>query len=165
MGRSKILAVVGTGLLGVLTATAHDARAQSCGMGDVDWYARERMNVATAEQLLEQGHPREAAWLVQRTWPRMHEAVPVADSVQPIAEGVRVMAIAAVRTDGDLQSGFGWSSWTPLERSLNVRWGLSRLRMLAAAQPWSQEAKNDLEEALAYVQLDGAAAEGATASR
>ncbi len=148
MTRTSILAVVGMAVAAVGFA-ATDARAQSCGMGEVDWYAQERANVATADDLLDHGRAREAAWLVQRTWPRMHEAVPVASSMPQIAEGVRVMALAAVRTDGDLRSGMGWSSWTPLERQLNVRWGVARLRMLAKADPTSDRAKSDLGEALA----------------
>lgn len=129
-------------------AVAGDARAQSCGMGQLDWYAQERANVATAEDLLERGEPQKAAWLLQRTFPRLHEAVPVASSLPHIAEGVRLMALAAVRSDGDLRSGLGWSSWTPLERSLNVAWGVQRLRMLAKADPSSSVARMDLAEAL-----------------
>jgi hypothetical protein len=125
-----------------------DARAQSCGMGEVDFYQQERMNVATAEDLLDRGEPQKAAWLMQRTWTRLHEAVPVASSLPQIAEGVRVMALAAVRSDGNVRSGLGWSSWTPLERSLNVTWGVQRLRMLVKADPTSAQAKTDLGEAL-----------------
>ncbi len=97
----------------------------------------------------DRGEPQKAAWLMQRTWTRLHEAVPVASSLPHIAEGVRVMALAAVRSDGNVRSGFGWSSWTPFERSLNVRWGVQRLRMLVAADPSSALAKTDLGEALA----------------
>ncbi len=129
-------------------ALATDAQAQSCGMGEVDWYATERANVARADDLLQQGEPRKAAWLLQRTWPRIREAVPVATSVPVIAAGVRLMALAAVRADGDIRSELGWSSWTPAERSRNVAWGVSRLRMLAAADPSSVTVKTDLGEAL-----------------
>jgi hypothetical protein len=150
MTRTRLLAVAGVGLLAVVTAAARDARAQSCGSGAyVDWYANERANVARAEQMLEEGHAREAAWLVQRTWPGMHEAVPVASSMPQIAEGVRIMALAAVRGDGDIETGLGWASRTPLERSVNVRWGVARLRMLVAANADSDAAKTDLGEALA----------------
>jgi hypothetical protein len=124
-----------------------DARAQSCGMGEVDFYPTEHANVAQAEDLLSRGEARDAAWLMQKTWPRLREAIPVAQSVPVIAEGVRVMALAAVRGDGDIKTGLGWSSATAADRASNVAWGVSRLRMLAKALP-SDSAKADLGEAL-----------------
>lgn len=148
MSSSKLPAAITLALLTTAAAVAGDARAQSCGMGEVDWYANERANVARADEMLQRGEPRRAAWLLQRTWPRLHEAVPVASSLPHIAEGVRLMALAAVRSNGDVQSSLGWSSWTPLERSLNVAWGVQRLRMLVAADPSSGVAKTDLGEAL-----------------
>jgi hypothetical protein len=142
----KLLAVLAIGV-GMLV-TANDAHA-GCGMGDeYDWYKQEIANVDRAEALLAEGKPQEAAWLIQRTWPRMHEAVPVASSLPHIARGVRVMAIAAVRSNGDVKTGLGWASRTPLERSLNVAWGVARLRMLVKADPNSAVAKTDLKEAL-----------------
>jgi hypothetical protein len=129
-------------------AIAGDARAQSCGMGEVDWYSIERQNVATADDLLQRGEPEKAAWLLQRTWPRLHEAVPVKSSLPHIAEGVRLMALASVRSEGRVRSANGWSSWSPLERSLNVTWGVQRLRMLTKADPSNTVAKTDLGEAL-----------------
>jgi hypothetical protein len=146
---SKLSAVVGVGMLAAAFATAHDAGAQSCGMGNIDWYANDKANVARAETLLAEGKPQDAAWLIQQTWPRMSEAVPVSGSLPHIAEGVRIMALAAVRTDGAVTTGLGWASRTPLERSVNVTWGVRRLRMLTAAYPTSNEAKTDLGEALA----------------
>jgi hypothetical protein len=127
---------------------SHDARAQSCGMGEVDFYPTEHTNVAQAEDLLSRGETKDAAWLLQKTWPRLREAIPVAQSVPVIAEGVRVMALAAVRSDGDIKTGLGWSSATAADRASNVAWGVSRLRMLAKAMP-SDSAKADLGEALA----------------
>jgi hypothetical protein len=148
--KSKLVAAAGVGLLAMAaTASARDARAQSCGGGYIDWYANERANVAQAEQMMSEGHAHEAAWLIQRTWPYMHDAVPVASSMPQIAEGVRIMALAAVRTDGNIETGLGWASRTPLERSLNVRWGVSRLRMLVSANADSDAAKTDLGEVLA----------------
>jgi hypothetical protein len=137
--------------LAVLAAVATitgDAHAQSCGMGDIDWYGVERANVSRADQLLQQGEPQKAASLLQHMWPRLHEAVPVESSLPVIADGVRLMALAAVRTEGDIRSELGWSSWTPAERAHNVSWGVSRLRMLAATSPFSTVAKTDLGEAL-----------------
>lgn len=128
---------------------ASDARAQSCGMGDVDWYVTEEAAVARAEDMLQHGKPRDAAWELQRMWPRMHEAIPVATSVVVIAAGVRLMALAAVRSDGDVRSELGWSSATPRDRAANVAWGISRLRMIVAASAWDGRAKTDLAEALA----------------
>lgn len=148
MSPFKLPAAVTLALLGAAVAVAGDAQAQSCGMGEVDWYTQERANVASADDMLERGEAQKAAWLLQRTWPRLHEAVPVADSLPQIASGVRLMALAAVRSDGDVRSGLGWSSWTPLERSLNVRWGVQRLRMLSKADPSSTLARTDLGEAL-----------------
>jgi hypothetical protein len=132
----------------VATVTG-DARAQSCGMGDIDWYGVEHINVSRADELLRQGEPQKAASLLQHMWPELHDAVPVASSIPVIADGVRLMALAAVRSDGNIKSELGWSSWTPRERSANVAWGVRRLRMLAAANPYSLEAKTDLGEALA----------------
>jgi hypothetical protein len=130
-----------------LAAIATDAQAQ-CGMGEVDWYSTERANVARADEMMQQGEPRKAAWLLQQTWPRIHEALPVESSIPVIADGVRLMALASVRSDGDIRSDLGWSSWTPGERARNVAWGVSRLRMLTVAEPWNTAAKTDLGEAL-----------------
>jgi hypothetical protein len=134
-------------LAGLIVTSVSDARAQ-CGMGEVDFYTVERANVARADEMLRQGDAQKAAWLLQRTWPRLREAVPVASSLSFIADGVRLMALAAVRTDGDIQPGFGWSSWTPAEKAQNVAWGVRRLRMLAAADPSSTVVRTDLGEAL-----------------
>jgi hypothetical protein len=136
----------------VLTATAAfagDARAQACGMGDIDWYRAEHEAVSRAEDRLQQGEPQKAASLLQRMWPRLREAVPVESTLPVIADGVRLMALAAVRTDGDVPASPGWSSGTPRERALNVAWGVQRLRMLEAATPGSAVAKTALGEALA----------------
>ena len=138
-------------LLAVLTAVAPlagNAHAESCGMGDIDWYATERANVARADEMLQEGDTQKAAWLLQRTWPRLREARPVESSLPVIAEGVRLMALAAVRSEGNVRSGHGWSSWTVQERSNNVSWGVARLRMIVAANPSSNTAKTDLGEAL-----------------
>ena len=135
------------GLL-VLSA-AGTAHAQSCGMGDIDWYAKEREAVSRADLLLQQGESQKAALGLQEMWPQLSDAVPVAGSIQVIADGVRLMALAAVRSDGDVKSVHGWSSWTATERARNVAWGVRRLRMLVKADPTSTLAKTDLGEALA----------------
>jgi len=135
--------------LATFATLAGDARAQSCGMGDVDWYVAEEAAVARAGDMLQHGRPRDAAWELQRMWPRMHEAIPVTSSVAVITSGVRLMALAAVRSDGDVRSELGWSSATPREKAANVAWGVSRLRMIVAASAWDGSAKIDLAEALA----------------
>jgi hypothetical protein len=126
-----------------------DAYAQSCGMGDIDWYGVERDTVSRASEMLERGETQKAASLLQHMWPRMREAVPVESSLSVILDGVRVMALASVRSGGKVPCELGWSSWTPTERSENVAWGVRRLRMLAATRPGSPVAKTDLGEALA----------------
>jgi hypothetical protein len=148
--RPKLLAIpVLVSTLTALASFAGDARAQACGMGDVDFYVAEEGAVSRAEELLQHAKPRDAAWELQRMWPRMHEAVPVVSSVAIISSGVRLMALAAVRSDGDVRSELGWSSGTARERAANVAWGIARLRMLAVASAPSPLAKNDLAEALA----------------
>jgi hypothetical protein len=151
MKTKKLGTAVGLALtLSVIGMTSHEARASECGMGDdIDWYAGERAKVSTADSLLESGQAREAAWMVQTTWPRMREARPVTGSLPHIAEAVRVMALACVRTEGNVRGGLGWSGATAEERAANVRWGVSRLRMLAEANPESAPAKADLGEGLA----------------
>ena len=79
----------------------------------------------------------------------MSEAVPGRGSLPHIAEAVRIMAQAAVRSDGNVRTGFGFASRTPTERWVTVEWGVKRLRMLAAADPESDSAKTNLGEALA----------------
>jgi hypothetical protein len=147
---SKLL--VGLGFAAaVATVGAKDAKAYaSCGMGDSDWlWVNERANVARAEELLDEGKTEEAAWLIQQTWPTMNGAIPTADSMPQIAEGVRIMAIASVRLDGKVKTGMGFASRTPLEQKVTRDWGLSRLRMLVAVKPDSNAAQTDLGEALA----------------
>jgi predicted Zn-dependent protease len=145
MNLSRLAAPALALLLGTLS---HDAHAQ-CGMGEVDWYAAEAVSVSSADDLLRQGENAEAAGVLMRMWPRMHEAVPVRGSVPIIAEGVRLMAIAAVRADGDVGSSHGWSSRTAADRAANVAWGIARLRMLSASDPLNTLAKTSLGEALA----------------
>jgi hypothetical protein len=135
--------------LSAVGVTTKDSRASACGMGDIDWYADERVEVAHAEEMLDAGEAREAAAKVQAMWPEMSDARPVSGSLPHIAEAVRIMALAAVRTDGDIKEGKGWASKTPADRAANVRWGISRLRMLVKANPDSPTAKSDLGEALA----------------
>jgi hypothetical protein len=145
---TKLSLALPLAVLAAVATVTGEAHAQSCGMGDIDWYGVERVNVSRADQLLQQGEARKAASLLQHMWPRMHEAVPVESSLPVITDGVRLMALAAVRTDGDIRSELGWSSWTPAERAQNVKWGVSRLRMLAVLSPQSLVAKTDLGEAL-----------------
>jgi hypothetical protein len=102
------------------------SRASECGMGDVDWYSGERARVSRADSLLDDGQPREAAAVIESTWPRMREARPVAESLTHIADAVRIMALACVRSDGDVGEGNGWTSKTEADRASNVRWGISR---------------------------------------
>jgi hypothetical protein len=145
LGRASCFgaAVLGAALL------AGNAAAGECGMGDdIDWYTGERALVAEADTLLDEGMPEDAGWVVQRAWHQMRDARPVVGSMPHIAEAVRVMALACVRTDGAVHSGFGWASATPADRAANVRWGVSRLRMLVRANPESSAAKVDLGEAL-----------------
>jgi hypothetical protein len=133
----------------LFAAAPGDAHAQSCGMGEVDWYQTERANVATAETLLHEGETQRAAALLQKTWPRLREAVPVNGSLSVILDGVRLMALAAVRSDGDVPSTLGWSSRTPEERASNVAWGIKRLRMLATVNQTDVLVQANLGEALA----------------
>jgi hypothetical protein len=132
----------------IIAALAGNARAQECGMGAVDWYGAERANVARADELLKAGEPKKAAALLQKMWPEIHDAVPVAGSIPVIADGVRLMALAVVRADGDVPFAAGWSSWTAGERARNVAWGVRRLRMLTKADPTDTIARTDLGEAL-----------------
>jgi hypothetical protein len=118
-------------------------------MGDIDWYATERAAVSRADDLLQRGEPKQAAWVLQQTWPRLHEAVPRPGGVDVIADGVRLMALAAVRSDGDVRSELGWSSWSAAERVANVSWGIRQLRLLVVAQPLNNEMATALGEALA----------------
>jgi hypothetical protein len=145
----KLSAALSLAVLAAGVAVSGDAHAQACGMGDIDWYGVERDTVSRASDMLERGDTQKAASLMQHMWPRMHEAVPVESSLSVIADGVRVMALASVRSGGKVPSELGWSSWTPLERSQNVAWSVQRLRMLAATRSWSSLAKADLGEALA----------------
>ena len=135
-------------LMTLVGLTSRDAHAQACGMGEVDFYGTERAAVSRAEGLLENGEPQKAAAILQHMWPHLREAVPVASSVPVIAYGVRLMALAVVRADGNVPSDLGWSSWTAGERAGNVAWGIRRLRMLAAADPDNPSVKTDLGEAL-----------------
>jgi hypothetical protein len=143
----KILSLVAACLLPVGVCVADDARAQ-CGMGDVDFYPTEHRNVALASELLSRGETKDAAWILQQTWPRLPEATPVSTSIPVIEEGVRLMALALVRSDGDVKEGLGWRSATAADRAKNVAWGISRLRMILKAAPGDVTAKTDLGEAL-----------------
>ncbi len=145
LARLALTVTLSAAVLGTLRRNAH---AQACGMGEVDWYGAERAAVARAETLLQEGEPVKAAAVLQRMWPRLREALPVASSQPVIAEGVRVMALALARSDGDVGSQLGWSSRTPAERSANVAWGVSRLRMLSAIEPDNAAVRADLGEAL-----------------
>ena len=147
MNPQKLLAAIPLAVMTALAAVAPNAHAQ-CGMGEVDWYGAERNNVSQAEELLKEGEPKKAAWVLQQTWPRMHEALPREGGVPVIADGVRLMAVAAVRSDGDVRSGNGWSSATAAERAANVAWGIRHLRMLLSVEPWNLAVKTDLGEAL-----------------
>jgi hypothetical protein len=154
MNTKKLAVLVGlVGAVSAIGVTPRQARAGECGMGaDIDWYAGERAKVSTADALLDAGQARDAAWIVQSTWSRMREARPVTGSMTHIAEAVRVMALACIRTDGNIRSGMGWSSATAEERAANVRWGISRLEMLSMASPDNTSAKVDLGEGLARSQ-------------
>jgi hypothetical protein len=147
--RKGLAAVAVMGVLAATVGVARDAHAWGCGAGEIDIYTPERVLVANADWLLRQGKVQEAAWLIQKTWPYMSQAVPGRGSLPHIADAVRIMAQAAVRSDGNVRTGFGFASRTPTERWVTVEWGVKRLRMLAAADPESDAAKTNLGEALA----------------
>jgi hypothetical protein len=140
--------ILGALVLSVIGVTPGMSRASECGMGDLDWFSGERERVSRADALLDEGQAREAAAVVESTWARMREARPVASSLPHIADAVRIMALACVRTGGDVPEGNGWSTKTEADRMANVRWGVSRLRMLSSAHPGDAGAKVDLGEAL-----------------
>jgi hypothetical protein len=145
---TKLPTALSVAFVASIACVSADAHAQACGMGDIDFYGTERTAVSRADDLLQQGEPEKAARVLQQMWPELHDAVPVASSVPVIAEGVRMMALALVRSDGKVPPEQGWSSWTPAERASNVAWGVKRLRMLVAAEPSNDFARANLGEAL-----------------
>lgn len=131
---------------GFCAAVARDGRA--CGNVTV-LRTEERVKLLVdAEDRLRRGMPRLAAWwaaAARGQTPAMATANPSLH-----ARAVRLLAIASIRTDGDLEL---WSvrllNHTPALREKNGRWAAQTLKDLAAEAPEDATLQTYLGEALA----------------
>lgn len=99
--------------------------------------------VAAAERALEQNQPLLAARKIVSAFPQVRAEEAGRDPLGTRA--LRVLALAAVRADGNLSLG-GAQSWS---RSANLQWALQSLREIDQKRPNDPALRADLGEALA----------------
>lgn len=103
--------------------------------------------IARAERALREGKHTLAAVGVLQVFPNIRQG--------QITEGplklraMRLMALAAVRTDGALTAGKQWRGTTAEEQRANIEWAIATLRGLDKVRPNTPSIQTDLGEALA----------------
>lgn len=156
--------VVTLGLGAALTTLT--PRAEACGGG---FWPEEQIDyriqgIAAAEREVERGHLTQAAASVLRMMPYIQNAKP--SKRDPIlARGLRIMAIATVRSGGTLafakevpsELQGSWTQSSAEARQKNLAWSVTALRAVSASKGDDPAVKTELGEALA--QLDGGQAE------
>jgi hypothetical protein len=104
--------------------------------------------VASAEEALSAGKLAKAATTTIQVFPALKS---IKAGTLPLADrALRILALAAVRTDGAIDAG-GFSGSTPADRAANVRWAIGTLRDLNAQRANNPSYQTDLGEALAHV--------------
>lgn len=101
------------------------------------------LEVAAAERALEQNQPLLAARKIVAAFPQVRAEEAGRDPLGTRA--LRVLALAAVRADGNLALG-GAQTWS---RSANLQWALQSLREIDQKRPNDPALQADLGEALA----------------
>ena len=104
--------------------------------------------VASAEQALSEGKYAKAAVTAVQVFPALRVVKP---GTLPLADrALRILALAAVRTDGGLTVG-GLKGTTFAERTANLEWSIEALRGLNAKRLNNPSYQTDLGEALSKV--------------
>lgn len=123
--------------------------ASACGMSvrlepmrPVDAKPNPVLEVAAAEKALDQNQPLVAARKIVGSFPAVRAEVAGKDPLRTRA--LRVLALAAVRADGNLPLG-GTQTWT---RSANLEWAVQSLREIDQTRPNDPALQADLGEAL-----------------
>jgi hypothetical protein len=99
--------------------------------------------IASGERALEGGAQRDAAIFVLRTFPAIRSAKVGADPLQ--TRGLRVLALAMVRSNGNASTQGGW---TP---GANLEWAAQVMREINEARPNDPTVQADMGEALAKI--------------
>src|SRR5262249_20599719 len=104
--------------------------------------------VASAEEALGAGKLAKAAAVTAQAFPGLKS---IKVGTLPLADrALRILALAAVRSDGAVAAGGLWAS-TPAERAASVRWAIGTLRDLNAQRVNNPSYQTDLGEALSHV--------------
>jgi hypothetical protein len=111
------------------------------------------MQIAQAEQALDDGQLGNAAGAVLRNFPAIRAAKPGADPLQN--RGLRIMALASARSDGALATGpalvttSAWRGADDAQKRANLEWSVATLRAMNALRKNDASLQADLGEALA----------------
>jgi len=143
--KKRILSLVSVAALSALAFTTQDAKA--CGMSvrlePIPEKPTPVQEIASGERALEGGAQRDAAIFVLRTFPAIRAAKVGADPLQ--TRGLRVLALAMVRSNGTASSQGGW---TP---AANLEWAVQVMREINEARPNDPTVQADMGEALSKI--------------
>jgi hypothetical protein len=122
------------------------APASACENGVQIMVDHNTPRIARAEKALNEGQFTMAAVGVLQVFSTIR-STPVTQS--PLANrALRIMALAAIRTDGALTAGKQWRGTTPEEQRANINWAIDTLQALNKQRPNNPSLQTDLGEAL-----------------
>jgi hypothetical protein len=143
--KKRVLSLVAALAFSAVAFTAQDASA--CGMSvrlePIPEKPTPVQEIASGERALEGGAQRDAAIFVLRTFPAIRSAKVGADPLQ--TRGLRVLALAMVRSNGNASTQGGW---TP---GANLEWAAQVMREINEARPNDPTVQADMGEALAKI--------------
>lgn len=154
MKRSTLVRLVSASILllpfGVVSAPAP---AEACGTEVFSVVDHSAEGISSAERALSQGRVANAATGVFKVFPKLKTTKPGAGPLTDRA--LRILALAAVRSDGELNVGSG-TSWkmagaTPEQKEGNLLFAIDTLRKLNEKRANSPSFQTDLAEALGKV--------------
>lgn len=149
MKRNPLVRVAMAAVLALPLFGAAEQAALACENGVQIVVDIQTPKIARAEKALNEGKLTLAAVGVLQVFPHIRSAPAGLGSLT--AKALRIMAIAAVRTDGALTAGEQWRGVTAEEKSANIDWAITTLRALNKARAKAPSLQTDLGEALAKV--------------
>jgi tetratricopeptide (TPR) repeat protein len=148
-GTSLVRVVLAVSLMLPFGLSAAPPAARACGNAVNEVVDTGAINIAAAEKALSEGRFAAAVVGVSKAFPAIKT---VAVGKKPLSDrGLRILALAAIRTDGALNVAKVMQGTTAEEKAENVQFAIDTLRKLNARRANNPSFQTDLGEALAKV--------------
>lgn len=148
-GTSLVRVVLAVSLMLPFGVSVAPHAASACGNAVNEVVDTGAINIASAEKALSEGRYAAAVVGVSQAFPSIKET---AVGTKPLSDrGLRILALAAVRTDGALNVAKVMQGTTDAEKASNLQFAIDTLRKLNARRVNNPSFQTDLGEALSKV--------------